>query len=129
MQEKRLRQKQEQEDRRAKRQEEKNMRRKLLQQQDEARDAKRAEIAEATRIAEDNRQTNIRSKGLDLLDLSSQSLREVPPILYTSPEAKTKLTFLVRPLPCLIRFAVGRLCLDILVSPISHFFSSIVYIR
>ena len=99
MQEKRLRQKQEQEDRRAKRQEEKNMRRKLLQQQDEARDAKRAEIAEATRIAEDNRQTNIRSKGLDLLDLSSQSLREVPPILYTSPEAKTKLTFLVCPLP------------------------------
>ena len=95
MQEKRLRQKQEQEERRAKRQEEKLMRRKLLQQQDEARDAKRAEIADATRVAEESRVATIRAKGLDLLDLSSQGLREVPPSLYSTPEAKTKLTYLV----------------------------------
>ena len=95
MQEKRLRHKQEQEDRRTKRAEEKLLRRKLLQQQEEAREAKRLEIAEATRAAEELRQSNIRARGLDLLDLSSQGLREVPLSLYATPEAKTKLTYLV----------------------------------
>ena len=95
MQEKRIRMKMETEERQNKRDEEKAMKLKLKQQQEESLEAKRQEMSEAVRLAEDARMANARAKGFDSLDLSFHSLRHIPLALYENPEGRMKLTFLV----------------------------------
>lgn len=94
-QEKRLMQKQESEERNKKRFEERALRAKLLLQQQENREKARLAI-QANRAESDKlRADEIRSQGLDRLDISVQALRDIPPEMYESVAAQTKLSYLV----------------------------------
>lgn len=92
-QEKRLQVKQEQEERAKKRLEEKVLRNKLLQRQEEAKLARRAEIAEKNKQAEKLRSEEIRALGYDRIDFSVQQLREIPLKVYGDEEASNRLSY------------------------------------
>eukprot|EP01038_Epipyxis_sp_PR26KG_P009130 gene9130-12314_t len=94
-QEKRLLLKKEQEERSKKRLEDKILRNKLLLRQQENQQMKRAEIREANLKNERLRMQEIKLLGYDVLDLSVQEMRFIPPKLYDNQEAQLKLSYVV----------------------------------
>lgn len=94
-QEKRLKLKREQEERSKKRLEDKVLKNKLALRQQEAIALQRLEISENNKKTEKLRQDEIRALGLDILDLSVQKLRAVPPHLYHTQDAQMKLGYVV----------------------------------
>lgn len=94
-QEKRLKLKKEQEERSKKRLEDKVLRNKLLLRQQENANLKRAEIAQQNAENERLRQNEIRTLGLDKMDISVRELRKLPLEMYKGKDAQTKLTYVV----------------------------------
>lgn len=94
-QEKRLQSKNEQEEKEKKRFEMKALRQKLLERQNEAAAAKRAEIMGQALEAEKLRADEIKARGLDRLDISVRNHRSVPPEIYQSEEAQARLSYLL----------------------------------
>jgi len=94
-QEKRLLQKQELEEKNKKRFEERALRAKLLKQQEESRDKAKQAVLESRLESDKLRADEVRSQGLDRVDMSIQGLREIPLEFYNTAAAQNKLSYLV----------------------------------